>query len=1469
MDDISPEFQELKDRLSSKDSQIAGQQSEMMKRESKMQEMRKNLEEALRKLQAEADRVVSLENTLQQCTSDLANERITSHNANAALDAANSRLQAQERETQNLQGMLDTLSHQSQTSLQKTAQLEREKGCVDARIYELEANIRQLSQQQAEAQAASYKKAGVRPRSSSLSSFRVTSLEQDLTDLRAELAVKHAELRANTQRLSQVEGQLAKAQNEKNAIERKLQGEIGDLKLTLGERDDELAFLKERGDNSDREAELLSRIDEDEAKIDLLESQVRDAAQVPKLKSDLKVIQTELRAAEARNLEFETRSLDLVQEKEEALDELDDARSRITTLEKTVQELETKVVELTSNDNHRHLRRSSSGSSTSQEEAAGVARLLAAIQRVRQERDNLRLDLHFLQTETRFTVESLEAQLAEANSQNAHYSDPRLALTATASLVAIGYLQSKLDFFHDTFASRNMALAEAEKENHRLVEELQDVTEERDELSDQLQYPLSTPSELNAVREDVASLEDEVKTLSRTLESVESERSTLQLQVNNLTGELETAQEQLAAAERRYSELQRHQLSSMPETDVTRNLRTQITSLEARIVRRSEQIGIHQHDIRKLETNLALQEERLADMASELEMTEAQKNAMVDDCADAREQRDAALQKADRLEEELEVLECRVDDSEREIVALIGVIIDGLANQRRLQLSASELKSTLEDVAAESKQFSVALAESQVVLQQERDKLEAIRSAHGEAVSKVAALELELEACSAELQNLQEVADAADATTSVRAIELAAKVKELESSLTAVQVDRDHALAVPLRSGEELQKRVDEEQQTASVDLQSELVQLKMKHIEEIGAFQGRLVEANSALDEARARTQSSEQRAAELSRARAEAEAQLKRLSKEDDRLRSDISTLKSEHKVQLEALTEDLHSVEEEGDAARQTVEGLRAEIARVQENCNLRLAELEDEKQRLQATLEEEKDRLEMSADDVYNLRSQLQTTTEERTRALMEIDSLRIQCNDEATKHRTELAKTEDEHERLSGELTKMRAELEETLASFETLREAKLRLEVEMTDLEAEIQRELSVKRYLESQMREKEQEILSLQQDLQANAAKAAEAEKACRAAEMERSLQDAHHKREFAELRRQLDQLEARPNFESAMAELEERNNDMEEMLRQKCAEIEANDDKVLEIMRENKKLSSKCEALTRKVQNLQAKLAAAKAAIPKASDSGAISREQSSSPSLNSNGNSRLSPSGSATPLSSAPSYPSSHAPQPVSRQVSSTVSSLHPAPALLTEAGPNPITHRISSTSSMQSSRYPFKQAASASTLPRPKTPERRMHVTSSGARLQTPEPLPDHSSVPPSAAGKKRSAPDDFERCEQVPAQAFTPDVVPSNQTPGRSRRVLSSIQSGFTPVRRQGSRTTLPEDRPEQRPPSPAKRVVQKVGAYLSDVTTNPRRARTVTAPAAPILALSHEAEKSSWLGRIRSAKPAPPARFGE
>lgn len=64
---------------------------------------------------------------------------------------------------------------------------------------------------------------------------------------------------------------------------------------------------------------------------------------------------------------------------------------------------------------------------------------------------------------------------------------------------------------------------------------------------------------------------------------------------------------------------------------------------------------------------------------------------------------------------------------------------------------------------------------------------------------------------------------------------------------------------------------------------------------------------------------------------------------------------------------------------------------------------------------------------------------------------------------------------------------------------------------------------------------------------------------------ELQLSLKDAQHKESLAALQRELDTLREKPSLEARLQELQERYDEMEEDLKDKCAEVEKTDDKYL----------------------------------------------------------------------------------------------------------------------------------------------------------------------------------------------------------------------------------------------------------------------------------------------------------------
>ncbi|KAK0481556.1 hypothetical protein IW261DRAFT_1084196 [Armillaria novae-zelandiae] len=412
-----------------------------------------------------------------------------------------------------------------------------------------------------------------------------------------------------------------------------------------------------------------------------------------------------------------------------------------------------------------------------------------------------------------------------------------------------------------------------------------------------------------------------------------------------------------------------------------------------------------------------------------------------------------------------------------------------------------------------------------------------------------------------------------------------------------------------------------------------------------------------------------------------------------------------------------------------------------------------------------------------------------------------------------------------------------------------------------TGLEAENQRSLSLIRYLESQVKELEQTVKTLQTDNERYRTLLTRAEKAASTAEVSLSMQNSHHKREIAEMQRELAAFKTKPNLDEVIAGLEERNNEMEELLRAKCAEIEENDDRTLDMLKDSKKLTSKVESLSRKVQNLQAKLAAAKASATKndAMEPAAFQplAQPRASPPLAQSSSRPLSVSYNIGPSalagSSRVSPPQSSFPRARSNTVSTPTGRTFSAPASSSQGNPPSASRSLSS----RTRPTVLSDAATSSPANIFSTPRSLSRAPTSriGSKSLTPNRRTDvPDTVTSSAIGKKRAAPDDFADCDAVPPQGFTVDSLPGDRvetgTP-RLRKVMNSINSGFTPVRHQLSRPIISLS-PKR---SPKRRAIAKPSPFMSDVTNNPH-----IAPSRPDS--EDKPLKSSWLGRIRGASSA-------
>jgi chromosome segregation ATPase len=278
----------------------------------------------------------------------LRNEKIAAQNVGQALAAAQEKIKLKELETRDLEAHLQSLSHTSDGHNSRSTKLEREKSMLEARVRELEGNLRQLSCPPTMPGRTNV----ARPRSSSLSNFRITTLEQELNDARASLSQRDTELRLANEKLGQVQNELIKVSNERLAMEKRTSRQVTDLQASLEEKEEELQYVRQQEGDGGREEELLKRIEEDEAKIVTLEGLLQSGQDTKQLENRLRYSEEKLKEESKRLVESEERHIELIREKEDALDELEDARSDISKLSKTLAQRKIHINELTTMDGY-------------------------------------------------------------------------------------------------------------------------------------------------------------------------------------------------------------------------------------------------------------------------------------------------------------------------------------------------------------------------------------------------------------------------------------------------------------------------------------------------------------------------------------------------------------------------------------------------------------------------------------------------------------------------------------------------------------------------------------------------------------------------------------------------------------------------------------------------------------------------------------------------------------------------------------------------------------------------------------------------------------------------------------------------------------------------------------------------------------------------------------------------------------
>ncbi|KAI0275128.1 hypothetical protein BC834DRAFT_851261 [Gloeopeniophorella convolvens] len=1552
--------------------------AEQDNRYSTLQDNKSTLDDATYKLRHEADRALRLDNELRECKESLDKERMLRQNADLASRSAVERNKEEEVSRMELQQALEACSSRETKLNADISNLRHENVTLRHRAQELEANLQQVvsaaTPKRGRPRSSSF--SGVRitalERELSDSQGSVLNLQTDLRKAQDKLRRTEEDLfrvqnektvleRRTAAELKDLKEQLATKDEE---VVRLADGEDAGL---AREREDELIRRVEEEEAKVLALErLLSDTKDHRATEEKLHrAEKRVASETGKVKAleannasltrDMKRVRNELDESRA-HIQRLTKSIDDRDTRIRLLDAQERGlRAQIAAQQGEI--LALKAAEQTpftvSTSEHGHSEREMS--------AEDVEKLLIAIERLRRERDELRRQLEFLKLEHKFKVEALERRLSSLSSgstspvftshPSAHPSDDprvsqlqsevqallerlatassrqhqnlsssavestRLGLIASASLVMVGHLQTRVDRDNETkgqvFAeisrlqsslqdstassedqlrishSLEQLLSDAQQQLEAHTSSLHDLQGHRDELLlqiESLQSQLTEASEAGGrsrdqTRELQADLEDSVAKLSsvtKALENVESERNSLRVELVNLQNDVSSAQEELKQAEKRYSTLQTQQLSSMSTTQVNHKLREQIDELEGRVARRTEQIGIHQHDIKRLEMNLRIHEDRIAEMTSELEVAMSEKESMVEDCAEARETRDRALEQVERLEDSLAHLETQVqvleEQRDKEVAALVQAWSTARVQSRTsavhfravtqeaatakedmsqrllsitaehesamalLDTQATELLQVREAAAADQEEaksaaatlvaLQTASAESQRAAQEDRERIDALLSATrdelGSRLEEISALQEQLQNARAQAASEGMEQHAAHLAEVTKLEEEVGQLQEANADLVRQHSELKEKLA--LLQDELLTASTQRDQlEEASNEAKAQVTQLQADHSGELEDLRGKLQQVAVDLQEAREAHAAAEKACEELTTSKAELEERLALISTQQDADSQLIAQLQSRESGQAEQLldiqsrfsksAEELQQTIREKDELEILLQQTQDELSRAGDSVDKRVADLMGARDALQASLNKATSQHTAEMDEVHE---QLKTLQDET-------DSLRNQL-DKAIADRTNVRATFESELRTSSERYEAAiAEQADTKAQLSAL-------EAEVDDMESRLEATQEQKDALEAKNTNLESELqraFSMQRYVESQLK---DSERDCAVAKA--ALEEANEK--FAHAERDGKAAEMQLTFqasqhEQALNSLRREIQTLQAMPRQddKIQELEERIDYMDELMRSKTQeieenddrfieLHKERKKLNAKVETLTRKVQTLQGKVAALKDAAATNQQP-------------------TQPIASSSKQ------SPAQLTVAAVPAQFPAAPA--------PVQSR-KSTSPMPSAPVASPSRSRAisgpSTSFNVRTPDSR--PAPSVFRARTPEPAQDpflelRGPLPTTAvAGKKRAAPDDSDEVRR--AQGFTSDgVLATNRNAATTPRRRKSLRTGFTPVRNTTTQpmTTLAADC--QAPaPAPAPPVI-------SDVTNSPRGKQQADAKV-----------KRSWLG-MRKTKP--------
>jgi chromosome segregation ATPase len=743
----------------------------------------------------------------------------------------------------------------------------------------------------------------------------------------------------------------------------------------------------------------------------------------------------------------------------------------------------------------------------SPDEEAVVARLLTTIERLRGERDALRRDLHFAKVEHQVADDALRARL-EAAEREVHRLE-KLAVASQDSAEQksvegtdeLRKLHDELNTWREKFeradaelTDRTAELASNGVEMDIMRVHLREVEDSRDKmissyressritisslvavqhLKSELDEAEDRLMELNQTSNDVptgqqmlraeldasnARFADAIKELEQRnvqITDMHSKLSQFESEIMGLECELSEARQEQSPTEIRYSA---QQLSVLSSDDIggAEALKSHLEELEQRILRRTEQIGMLQHDIKRLETNLRVAEETIGELTAEVETLGQERACLVDDCAQAREARDEAHKRIDELELELESLTDHRDELKDTQAALQTA-------QSEVMTSTTSLETmvhVLVDSATRSRYIHAALKGTRKRLATAEANVNLAGDRHSRALAEIEQLSSEIESMALTIRS--KTADM-DALTE----ELNSAKQETQRLSTAID-------------------RLKSEAQSREQDVTGETQQ----HTATIEGLEGRLAAAEESKDTLSQLLEAAQLKEAEVQAKLEQVQGESQEAIREVQDLTSAMTSLEQELNQErvshFEAMIlaqdnfeKEASILEARAEESRQQYLSLQAKHANAVQELTCRLEETKFDLARSlenatsRESLECDLLRLEAEhADELLVLRSRLDES-------IGQADSLQAQVQAAAETIKDlefELAATAERYDAVQVEihglehaLAAARTHVDEHDASIQALQREKTALQVEHTQLEAELDRMATKHQYVEQQ----------------------------------------------------------------------------------------------------------------------------------------------------------------------------------------------------------------------------------------------------------------------------------------------------------------------------------------------------------------------------------------------------------------